>query len=555
MVGTVKILFVGNSYMYATDVAGYSYQTQFQMLAAAGGHEVVLGSSFIGGASLEDHWNKAGSPAQTAIKTGDYDVVVLNGYMGDYNSGTNGSPSTDFTTYSKLFIDLAAANGSEAVLSGIWAPDHQISGSGGSAFADLNDEMYELSALENDAAYSPAGIAFKLAHAKLTEVYGNGDNGETAETMLTYDSIHPTTLGGYLAASVLYLTTFGGNLPSSFLPPGVSATDAALMRQIAAEAVKVAGIPLGAVTPPPPPPPGDTGNISGSLLLDADIDGLEADDEALSGVVVSLFTGGGDLVATTKTDANGDYTFTGLAAKNYYVQFADAEDRSFVLSVDGNGFSDLIGLTADGSARTAGFKLAAGAKITGIDAGAKPVDAAGPGNPTDGTNGNDRLYGTEAADKIAGLGGADNLSGRGGNDTLDGGAGADSLYGGDGDDTFIFDAADAVINGGAGVDKIAFGVGAANISAMALTSVEVLTLSDAGQTVLTLTQQAVRQAKDGALTITGGADDVARMDSAHDVVKSGSIVLDGQTYTTYLVGSGDWAVEMRVDADISFQMI
>jgi Ca2+-binding RTX toxin-like protein len=76
--------------------------------------------------------------------------------------------------------------------------------------------------------------------------------------------------------------------------------------------------------------------------------------------------------------------------------------------------------------------------------------------PVGPTAGDDVLTGTVGNDTIDGLAGNDTIDGGAGDDTLTGGAGADKLYGGDGRDTFYADAADTVIDGGAGLDGAVF---------------------------------------------------------------------------------------------------
>ncbi|NYZ13126.1 hypothetical protein HL658_11220 [Azospirillum sp. RWY-5-1] len=64
------------------------------------------------------------------------------------------------------------------------------------------------------------------------------------------------------------------------------------------------------------------------------------------------------------------------------------------------------------------------------------------------------ITGTAGDDTLTGTSGNDILYGLEGNDTLTGGAGADELYGGDGDDRLNIDAADTVVDGGAGFDTV-----------------------------------------------------------------------------------------------------
>jgi len=70
------------------------------------------------------------------------------------------------------------------------------------------------------------------------------------------------------------------------------------------------------------------------------------------------------------------------------------------------------------------------------------------------------LTGGAFADTLLGGAGADTLTGGAGNDSLDGGADADAQRGGDGADRIVYDAADTVIDGGAGQDVLVLKTGA-----------------------------------------------------------------------------------------------
>lgn len=78
----------------------------------------------------------------------------------------------------------------------------------------------------------------------------------------------------------------------------------------------------------PPPPITLTMDLGGYVWVDADggkesmPNGLYNDEERVSNVTVTLYKEGGELIATTKTDANGEYRFTGIKAMyQYYVKF------------------------------------------------------------------------------------------------------------------------------------------------------------------------------------------------------------------------------------------
>lgn len=65
-----------------------------------------------------------------------------------------------------------------------------------------------------------------------------------------------------------------------------------------------------------------TGTISGSAFNDNNGDGLQdGGDTAFEGVTVTLLDDNGMVVATTTTDMNGDYVFTGVIAGDYTITF------------------------------------------------------------------------------------------------------------------------------------------------------------------------------------------------------------------------------------------
>jgi len=125
----------------------------------------------------------------------------------------------------------------------------------------------------------------------------------------------------------------------------------AVVEDAPASASAPALIPTPAVIPPPPPVPQGTGTISGTVTR-------EDDGAPISGVSVSL-TGSGWVTPSALTDANGDYTVSGLA------------DDSYVVSFFAGGGTDLMreywqGVT-DFSAATP-VAITGGASVTDIDA-------------------------------------------------------------------------------------------------------------------------------------------------------------------------------------------
>ena len=129
----------------------------------------------------------------------------------------------------------------------------------------------------------------------------------------------------------------------------------------------------------------------------------DAGESAVAGITVKLLGAGADHVfgtgddatlATTMTDANGLYSFTGLAAGSYQVQFVAPSGFSFSPQDAGaNDAPDSDANTATGKSQV--FTLAAGQTNNTIDAGLLPVHAVfdfSGSSASDGTDGNIRSF-------------------------------------------------------------------------------------------------------------------------------------------------------------------
>ena len=214
-----------------------------------------------------------------------------------------------------------------------------------------------------------------------------------------------------------------------------------------------------------------TGPASVSGLYFVDRDGsrtVTAGDDAVGDAAVQLIRAG-EVVARTRTDADGRYAFDGVEpGDGYRVRFQDAlraldAALPFVESRAGGdpeADSDVVRVNGGGKGISAPFGLAPGSHASGVNAGLdgdgpttlaaeaqdaqapdrKPVHGtAGPGPVViQGGSGDDRLMGS-AADEA--------LHGHGGRDLLVGGGGADSLSGGEDGDIFVLrpGAADAAV--------------------------------------------------------------------------------------------------------------
>ncbi|GAG08166.1 unnamed protein product, partial [marine sediment metagenome] len=95
-----------------------------------------------------------------------------------------------------------------------------------------------------------------------------------------------------------------------------------------------------------------------------------------SGVTVNLFTSGGAPSGSTTTDASGSYTFTNLAAGDYYVEFVPPS--GYVFSPQDQGSDDNLDSDANPSTgQTANITLSADEADPSWDAGMYQVSSIG----------------------------------------------------------------------------------------------------------------------------------------------------------------------------------
>ena len=114
----------------------------------------------------------------------------------------------------------------------------------------------------------------------------------------------------------------------------------------------------------------DTGSVGDRVWLDTNANGAQDAGEAgINGVTVQLLDGGGNVVATTVTSGDGNYTFANLAAGTYTVKIvASSLPTGVAASYDLDGVA---------SANQATFTLAAGANRTDVDFGYRNTGSVG----------------------------------------------------------------------------------------------------------------------------------------------------------------------------------
>lgn len=109
--------------------------------------------------------------------------------------------------------------------------------------------------------------------------------------------------------------------------------------------------------------------MHGVVWLDANANGIRTDLEAVfgAGTTVNLLQNG-QLVATTSTNANGEYSFSNLVPGTYSVQVVPP--AGYTLSPRDAGSDDAIDSDVDpGTGQSEPFTLTSGQNLAGPDAG------------------------------------------------------------------------------------------------------------------------------------------------------------------------------------------
>ena len=233
----LNVLFIGDSYTYVNDLPG-----MLQQIAATAGvpPTIATGQVAVGGATLEDQWD--GGVAEAQIRAQPWDYVVLQGQSEEPLFTGDG-----FVTYAEQFESLILDVGARPALFVTWARAAGDSiytpGTDGYLVSPqmMQDELtaaYDsLASQQPDDVLVCAGPAFQLAISQYPAI-----------ALQQADLSHPTVAGTYLAACTFYVALTGRPVPSeSAVPDGLSAEDAAHLRQIAQIGTNCSGVtPKGA---------------------------------------------------------------------------------------------------------------------------------------------------------------------------------------------------------------------------------------------------------------------------------------------------------------------
>jgi hypothetical protein len=208
LAAALAVLFVGNSLTAANNLPA-----TVTALGARDGITIHAEVRAPGGYALEDHWNL--TDLHDAIANGRYDWVVM-------QQGPSTLPESyvNLSEYATKIADVVRASGGKPALYGVWPESYRRSA------LDASIGNYRRAAGDSGSTLLPVGAAWKAAwklDPKLA-LYGP-------------DGFHPSRLGSYLAAVVIYAGLTGKpavGLPRLFVAPKV----ARLLQRAAATALR-----------------------------------------------------------------------------------------------------------------------------------------------------------------------------------------------------------------------------------------------------------------------------------------------------------------------------
>ncbi len=186
--GGTRVLFIGNSLTEYNDLPG-----MFESLARlAGKTDVRAGKITFGNFSLEDHWNEG--TARRALSDSRWEFVVM-------QQGSSALPESQvhLRTWASRFAPMVRASGAEPVLYMVWPYSSRLFD-----FPNVL-QSYQNAAAAINGVFAPAGDAW-TAHGDLAATY-------------SFDGLHPTSRGTYLAALVLVERLLG--VSPEQLPPTI----------------------------------------------------------------------------------------------------------------------------------------------------------------------------------------------------------------------------------------------------------------------------------------------------------------------------------------------
>jgi len=207
-----RVLFIGNSH---TERFGGMDWLVGNLVASEEQPRTFIGETeTASGVTLEYHYKNG---AKERIREGDYDVVVLQGYLPASSTRT----AEPFLEYARLLDHVIRQSGARTVFYMTWPQ-------GRYAWADLDDfiEAHRQISAELGAPVAPVGVAMERARAERPDL-----------VLMDADEVHASWAGAYLAAATIYAALFERSPEGLSYTFGIDEQDAAFLQRIAWQTV------------------------------------------------------------------------------------------------------------------------------------------------------------------------------------------------------------------------------------------------------------------------------------------------------------------------------
>ena len=186
---TVRVLLVGNSYIYYNNLA-----QMIGLITDSLDTKIICKKSTIGAATLGQHWNGArGLQSKQIIASNKFDIVVIQD-----NSMWPLEHKDSLLIYGGLFSKYIREHGAKPYLYNTWArektPETQ---------SRINAAYTELAKSEN-AVNVPVGTSFDLARKTFSSM-----------KLFNEDGSHPSAVGTFLIA-LTFIKNIAGTLPKNY---------------------------------------------------------------------------------------------------------------------------------------------------------------------------------------------------------------------------------------------------------------------------------------------------------------------------------------------------
>ena len=213
---SARLLFIGNSYTYENDLPHL-----FAALAQAGGRPVTVDMVAVGGATLAQHLTTPDASARITAQPWDFVVLQEQSLLPAFAQRR----TTEMYPAVRTLVQLVRKAGAQPVLLLTWGRRDGFAEFGFRDYATMQDQLtkgYRTIADELGVAVAPAGEAWRRGVAQ-----------DAGLALWQTDGSHPSLLGSYLTACVLYVTVFSVSPVGLPAPRGISEVEARQLQHLA----------------------------------------------------------------------------------------------------------------------------------------------------------------------------------------------------------------------------------------------------------------------------------------------------------------------------------